>query len=104
MSAEPQMVTANRLTDGVTVYMTAGNGWSDRFADGAVLSDKDSAEAAVKASDEAVAARLVVGPYLIDVAATENGPQPTSAKERIRAAHLPTFEPEVGSWTGRISG
>jgi uncharacterized protein DUF2849 len=103
MSAEPQMVTANRLIDGATVYMTAGNDWSERFVDGVVLNDKDSAEAALKASDEAVAARLVVGPYLIEVAATENGPQPISAKERIRAAHLPTFVPEVGSWTGRIS-
>jgi hypothetical protein len=103
MSEEAQMVTANRLIDGVTVYLTAENGWSEHFADGVVLNDKDGAEAAMKASDEAVAARLVVGPYLIEVTATENGPQPTSAKERIRAAHLPTFAPEVGSWTGRIS-
>ena len=103
MSAEPQMVTANRLIDGTVVYMTAGNSWSEHFVDGAVWNDKDSAEGALKASDDAVAARLVVGPYLIEVATTENGPEPTSAKERIRAAHLPTFAPEVGSWTGRIS-
>ena len=98
-----QMVTANRLLDGASVYLTAGNHWSEQFADGVLLNDKDSAEAALQASDEAVKARLVVGPYLIDVATTEAGPQPTSARERIRAAHLPTFEPEVGSWTGRIS-
>ncbi len=103
MSAEPQMVTANRLIDGATVYLTAAKGWSERFTDGAVLNDKDSAEAALRVSDAAVDARLVVGSYLIEVTATENGPEPTSAKERIRAAHLPTFAPEVGSWTGRIS-
>jgi len=98
-----QMVTANRLLDGATVYLTAGNGWSERFVDGALWNDKDSAEGALKASDEAVAARLVVGPYLIDVATAEDGPKPTSARERIRSDHLPTFEPEVGTWTGRIS-
>ena len=98
-----QMVTANRLLDGASVYLTAGNDWSERFADGALWNDKDSAEGALKATDAAVEARLVVGPYLIDVATAEEGPQPTSARERIRAAHLPTFEPEVGSWTGRIS-
>ena len=103
MSAEAQMVTANRLIDGATVYLTPANGWSERFVDGVVLNDKDSADNALKASEAAVDARLVVGPYLIEVAATENGPEPTSAKERIRAAHLPTFAPEVGSWTGRIS-
>jgi len=98
-----QMVTANRLLDGATVYLTAGNGWSERFVDGALWNDKDSADSALKASDAAVAARIVVGPYLIEVATTGEGPLPTSAKERIRADHKPTFAPEVGSWTGRIS-
>ena len=103
MSTEPQMITANRLVDGVTVYMTADAGWSELFVDGAVWSDKASADGALAASEEAVKARHVVGPYLFDVTVTESGPQPVSARERIRAAHLPTFEPEVGSWTGRIS-
>jgi len=104
MSAEPQMVTANRLVDGTVVYLTADKDWSEKFVDGAVWTDQESADGALKAGDEAVAARLIVGPYLIEVATTDAGPQPTSAKERIRASHLPTFEPEIGSWTGRISG
>jgi hypothetical protein len=103
MSTEPQMVTANRLIDGVVVYMTADSDWSENFVDGAVWTDKASADNALGASEEAVTARLVVGPYLFDVALTEAGPKPVSARERIRATHLPTFEPEVGSWTGRIS-
>jgi hypothetical protein len=103
MSAEPQMVTANRLIDGVVVYMTADSNWSENFVEGGVWTDKASADNALSASEEAVKARLVVGPYLFDVALTEAGPAPVSARERIRATHLPTFEPEVGSWTGRIS-
>lgn len=103
MSAEPQMVTANRLIDGVVVYMTTDGNWSENFVDGAVWLDKASADNALITSEEAVKARLVVGPYLFDVAVTGTGPQPVSARERIRATHLPTFEPEVGSWTGRIS-
>ncbi|HWA49740.1 MAG TPA: DUF2849 domain-containing protein [Dongiaceae bacterium] len=103
MNAEPQMVTANRLIDGVVVYMKADKDWSEHFVDGAVWPDKESADSALIASEEAVKARLVVGPYLFDVALTDAGPKPVSARERIRATHLPTFEPEVGSWTGRIS-
>jgi hypothetical protein len=103
MSVEPQMITANRLTDGVVVYMTADSGWSENFTDGAVWSDKGSADAALVASEEAVKAQYIVGPYLFDVAVTEAGVQPVGARERIRATHLPTFAPEVGSWTGRIS-
>ncbi len=101
--AAPQMVTANRLLDGAVVYLTEGSGWSESFVDGALWNDKDSADNALKATDAAVAARVIVGPYLIDVATTDQGPLPTSARERIRADHKPTFEPEVGSWTGRIS-
>jgi hypothetical protein len=101
--AAPQMVTANRLSDGAVVYFTAAKGWSKNFADGAVWSDKDSADGALNASEDAVKARLVVGPYLFEVAVTDAGPLPTSARERIRADHKPTFEPDQGSWTGPIA-
>ena len=100
----PQMVTANRLSDGLVVYFTDRKGWSENFTDGAVWGDKESADAALIASEEAVKARLVVGPYLFDVAVTETGPLPISARERIRADHKPTFEPDQGSWTGPIAG
>jgi hypothetical protein len=102
-SGEAQMVTANRLRDGTVVYLTADSAWSERFADGALWSDKDSADSALTASETAVAAQLVVGPYLIEAAVTDRGPQPTSAKERIRADHKPTFAADAGSWAGRIS-
>ncbi|HEY3148144.1 MAG TPA: DUF2849 domain-containing protein [Dongiaceae bacterium] len=103
MAATPQMVTANRLSDGAVVYFTEAKGWSENFDDGAVWNDKDGAEGALAASEEAVKARLVIGPYLFDVALTEAGPKPTSARERIRADHKPTFEPDQGSWTGPIA-
>ena len=103
MATAPQMITANRLADGTVVYFTADKGWSERFVDGAIWTDKESADGALSASEEAVKARLVVAPYLFDVALTEAGPEPTSARERIRAAHQPPFEPDQGSWTGPIS-
>lgn len=103
MATAPQMVTANRLLDGAVVYLTEAKDWSEQFIDGAVWGDKESADAALQASEEAVKARLVVGPYLFDVAVTDQGPLPTSARERIRADHKPTIEADVGSWTGRIS-
>ncbi len=103
MATAPQMITANRLADGAVVYFTGGAGWSENFADGAVWHDKESAQAALGASEEAVIAQQVVGPYLFDVALTDAGPKPTSARERIRADHKPTIEPDLGSWTGRIS-
>jgi hypothetical protein len=85
------------------VYFTAGKGWSEVFSEGAVWNDKESAEAALTESKESVKARIVVEPYLFDVAMTEAGPKPTSARERIRADHKPTVPPDQGSWTGRIA-
>lgn len=103
MATTRQMVTANRLADGAVVYFTSGKGWTEKFAEGAVWTDKDSADGALSASEEAVRERLVVGPYLFEVALTEAGPRPTSVRERIRADRKPTVDPDVGSWTGRIS-
>jgi hypothetical protein len=98
------MVTANRLSDGAVVYFTPAKGWSENLGDGAVWPDQESADGALLASEDAVGARLVVGPYLFEVALTETGPQPTSARERIRADRKPTFEPDQGTWTGPIAG
>ena len=69
MAIAPQMVTANRLSDGAVVYYTEAKGWSENFADGAVWPDKGSADGALVASEDAVKARLIVGPYLFDVVA-----------------------------------
>ena len=39
-----QVVTANRLSDGVVVYLTADGGWTERLSEGcAVDSDADAA-------------------------------------------------------------
>ena len=104
MAKAPQMITANRLSDGAVVYFTAGKGWSVSLTDGAVWNDQEGAEAALTESKESVKARIVVEPYLFDIALTDAGPKPTSARERIRADHKPTFEPDYGSWTGPIAG
>jgi hypothetical protein len=96
------MVTANRLVDGAVVYLTVANGWSETFADGAVWADKEGADAALGAGEQAVKAQLVVGPYLFEVAVTDQGPRPASVREHIRADRKPTSAPDAGSWTGRI--
>jgi hypothetical protein len=99
-----QIVTANRLRDGAVVYLTAERRWSEEFAASLPLRDEADAEAALESTKADVKARLVVGPYLAEVEETPEGLQPNSARERIRAARVPTITPDVGSWTGRIAG
>lgn len=99
-----QVVTANRLRDGVIVWLTAENTWSEAFADSKPLRDEAEAKAALDAAGIDVKARRVVGPYLAEVDETPEGLHATSARERIRASRLPTITPDQGSWTGRIEG
>jgi hypothetical protein len=75
-----QIVTANRLRDGVPVYFAGGERWSPKIADATLLAD------AAELLSEAQAQPLVaVAPYVIEVKVTENGPKPLSLREEIRA-------------------
>jgi hypothetical protein len=99
-----QVVTANRLRDGVIVWLKPDLTWSEDFAESKPLRDETEAKAGLDAAAIAVKARLVVGPYLAEVDETPEGLKPNSARERIRAIAKPTITPDQGSWTARIAG
>jgi hypothetical protein len=89
-----QIVIANRLRDGATVFLTATDEWSTSVDDSVIATDKGAAERLQKLADKAVADRVVVGPTLIDVTAQGGRIQPVSYRERIRAFG-PTNTPHV---------
>jgi sulfite reductase (NADPH) hemoprotein beta-component len=82
---DAQIVTANRLRDGAVVYLGADSRWSTMIADSAVARDAAAAASLMATAERAVADRVVVGPYLIEVAVTGGLPQPLGTRERIRA-------------------
>jgi hypothetical protein len=100
--ANHQMVTGQWLLGGESIYWT-GTAWSENFAEGSIYADQSAADAALEVVQAFVKDRVVVGPYLIEVEVDSDGPKPTSARERIRAAHNATFTIDHGSWTGRIA-
>ncbi len=73
-------VTANRLTDGVSVYFTADRQWSVRIGDAA--SAPDIAGLLAEAERDILAA---VGAYPIEVEIVDGAVQPIGLRERIRA-------------------
>ncbi|CAK0750359.1 DUF2849 domain-containing protein [Azospirillaceae bacterium] len=89
MAAERKMVTANRLADGRTVWLAAGDRWVERVAEALPLT-ADTAEPALQRARLAERACLVVEPYLIDILGDR--PEPARLRERIRAAG-----PTIGS-------
>lgn len=93
-----QILTANRLGDGRVVFLTVAGTWSTGLA-GADIAADDAGFARLEAKgkdDEA--ARLVVGPYLIEVAEIDGIVEPLRLRERIRAGG-----PTVGNDVGRAA-
>lgn len=78
-------LTANRLSDGLVVFLRQDGTWSLDVAEArAVETDTDTADLE-GAGRDAEAADLVTGAYLIDVERADTGVMPTRNKERIRA-------------------
>jgi hypothetical protein len=73
-----QVVTANRVRDGVPVYFT-GEGWSPRVADAAHAPTGDALLEKARAPLE------VIEPYAIDVAIDGDAIRPLGLREEIRA-------------------
>lgn len=88
-----QIVTANRLADGEVVYQTAGGEWVEALGEAERLAGKAAAETRLAAAGAAVKARLVVNPYIIDVATADL--RPLKVREAIRAAG-PTVRRDLG--------
>ena len=95
-----KLLTGNDLSTGDVTWWT-GSGWSRHVEDAA---DVGADGEAVARAEEG--ARRVNVPYVIDAAATADGPRPAHIKDRIRALG-PTVRPDLtlkpadpgaGSW------
>lgn len=92
-----KVVTANRLSDGLVVYLDQSGGWSGRVEDGRVAAgEAESAEILALAESQPTA---VVGPYLIDVIEEEGVPRPVSYREVLRAKG-PSVRLDLGKQAG----
>ncbi|MGO1117985.1 DUF2849 domain-containing protein [Rhodovibrionaceae bacterium A322] len=80
----PQVITANRLIDGVVVYFTAGNQWSVHLADAVRDGLPDPAAARLQIASAAAFAEEVVGVYPFEVDGQTG--DPLSVRELIRAS------------------
>jgi hypothetical protein len=81
-----QILTANRLTDGAVVYLTAVGTWTSEIARSVVAREQRAAAALLARGQRDAEAAIVVGPYLIAALEGEEGPRAVSLREQIRAA------------------
>lgn len=90
-----QIVTANRLRDGLVVYLAKDDAWSEWITDGRVAASEEESAELVAIAERAVEQQVVIDPYLIDVSIEEGTVRPVRYRELIRARG-PTDRPERG--------
>ena len=90
----PSVVTANRLTDGIVVYLAASGGWTEELARARIAGSEEETKALEAEAAEAVKARKVIDVYPMEVSMNDSAPVALSVRERIRAAHRTTLTKE----------
>jgi len=88
-------ITANRLSDGVVVFLARDFAWSEKLSDALVLQGEAEAENALKSAESLDSFARIVSPYPIDVEIHANQPipRPRRLRERIRATGPTTLIP-----------
>jgi len=74
-----QLVTANRLRDGIAVFLTRTGAWSEKIDEAALALEPQAAAALEARAKDDEKATIVTGSYLIDAERRDG---------RIRAAHI----------------
>jgi hypothetical protein len=87
----PEVITANRLTDGIVVYLAPDGSWVEDLAHARVAVTEDEVKALDSEAAKAIAERRVVATYPMAVAVEDGIPVALSVRERIRAAHRTTL-------------
>ena len=90
LSGDLQVASANRLIDGMVVWLDEAGQWTDRLEHAAIARDKRSAEILLERAR--AEASSVIDPFLVAVTEDDHGTiEPLSLREKIRASGL-TFE------------
>jgi hypothetical protein len=81
----PQMIIANRLRDGVVVFLAPSESWELAIAAGTVIENEEEATRLFAVAKRHETECRVIDPMLIDVEVKDGTPRPTAIREAIRA-------------------
>jgi hypothetical protein len=91
----PDVITANRLTDGLVVFQASDDSWTEDFNRAAVLTDPKATAVALKRAKEDDTNNIIVDPYAIVVEERNGHLAPKALREAIRATG-PTIRRDLG--------
>ena len=78
----PKVVTANRLLEGDSVWLTEDDRWTTAMHEAELLEDEANAE--IRLLHAIAQPDIVVGAYLADAKASDEGPVPVHFREAFR--------------------
>ncbi len=90
-----KILTANRLTDGIAVWLAPDHSWAETIDAAKVARDKAGEENLERAGEIAAQKNQVVDVNLIDIEIVDGRIHPLRLRERIRAAG-PTIRADLG--------
>jgi hypothetical protein len=93
-----QVLTANRLRDGIVVFYTHAGSWSENIDDAVLAVEPQAASALEARGREDEAKTLVTGAYLFDATREDGHVKAAHIRERIR-----TLGPSVREDLGKQS-
>ena len=90
-----EIITANRLIDGIVVFQDSAGGWAEDFARAAIFENAEATKAGLALARQAELADLIVEPYAIIVELRNGHYAPKALREAIRATG-PTIRLDLG--------
>ncbi|MEE9588272.1 MAG: DUF2849 domain-containing protein [Hyphomicrobiaceae bacterium] len=90
-----QVLTANRLSDGLVVFLGPDGEWREGLAEAAIAKSKEVADALEAAGADAEDNNVVVGAYLIGVIENDGRRRAAHIREHLRALG-PSVRPDLG--------
>ena len=90
-----QVISANRLSDGIVVFRASGGAWVEQLRDAEILPDASAVKAAMGLGEKDVLANHVIEVAAFDVAVKGDHVEPVHLRDKIRAKG-PTTHPDHG--------
>jgi hypothetical protein len=102
-TAPISVLTANRLGDGIVVFLDFEGAWNENLAEAVVARSPDEVKALEDRGAYDATHNIVVEPYLVEVREAAGGLTPIRHRERVRAAgpsildDVPGYSPALPS-------
>ncbi|WP_034992811.1 DUF2849 domain-containing protein [Beijerinckia mobilis] len=80
-----QIISANRLSDGLVVYFTTEGAWVVAIGEATIFTDAEAAKSALELARGDVKKNLIVDPFLVEVTTATQSVAAVKLRDTIRA-------------------